>query len=310
MPSPDTAERFLAVMCILSAALASGCFPLGGSTRSFNSDGVEIAYRDVGNGDPLLLLHGFGMNGRLQWAHVAEELAEEWRLIIPDHRGHGVSDKPEGVDAYGQHMIDDTVRLLDHLGLEQVRVAGMSMGGFMAVKAIADYPDRFRCGFVAASGWMDPSRVDNVLSEDIAEAFEEGRGFAVLNRRLNPESKGGSWIGEFIFELLIGRQEPQVLASVYRGMRELAVDRDDLKEFATPLRVIVGRQDGLLPAAIELVDQVGTAELEVLPGRDHGSIDSAPRFVPSMLEFFGAHEHCRPTRQARKTAPHGRANPS
>ena len=292
--------------CCVSPALSSvatvfvialtGCFPLGGPTSSFVSEDVEIVYRDVGEGEPILLLHGFGVTGRMQWAGVSSELATRWRLVIPDHRGHGESDKPIGADAYGTEMIEDAIRLLDHLGIDKVRVAGMSMGGFMAVKAIALYPERFSCGFVGAAGWIDPADVDESFDEEVALAFEQGNGFELLNTRLNPESEGGGWLGAFFFNLLVGNQDPAVLASVYRGMREFSVERRALRDLPKSLRLVIGDRDGLLPVAEALAQVTDRAELEILPGHDHGSIGSAPRFVASMVEFFEDPALCPPTK--------------
>jgi 3-oxoadipate enol-lactonase len=283
-------------IAIVFVIALTGCFPLGGPTSIFESEGVEIVFRDVGEGEPILLLHGFGVNGKMQWAQVSGELSGEWRLVIPDHRGHGESEKPASADAYGTLMIEDVIRLLDHLGIERVRVAGMSMGGFMAVKAMAFYPERFRCGFIGAAGWIDPADVDDRFDEEVALAFEQGNGFEMLNSRLNPESEAGGLLGTFFFNLLVGDQDPVVLASVYRGMRELAVERPTLRNLPKSFRLVIGDRDGLLPAAQALAEVSDRAELEVLPGHDHGSIVSAPRFLESMVEFFEDPSLCPPAR--------------
>ena len=289
-------SRIISGSAIVVAFTLTGCFPLGGPTSTFESEGIEIVFRDVGEGEPILLLHGFGVTGRMQWAQVSGELSDRWRLVIPDHRGHGESEKPIGADAYGTLMVEDAVRLLDHLGIEKVRVAGMSMGGFMAVKAMALYPERFSCGFVGAAGWIDPADVDESFDEEVALAFEQGNGFEMLNSRLNPDSEAGGLLGTFFFNLLVGDQDPVVLASVYRGMREFAVERATLRSLPKSFRLVIGDRDGLLPTAQALAEVTDRAELEVLPGHDHGSIGSAPRFLESMVEFFEDPALCPPAR--------------
>lgn len=247
-------RRASPVIVIIVAIALTGCFPLGRPTSSFVSDGVEIVFHDVGKGEPILLLHGFGVTGRMQWAQVSNELSDKWRLVIPDHRGHGGSGKPIGADSYGAEMIEDAIGLLDHLGVERARVAGMSMGGFMAVKAMTLYPERFHCGFIGAAGWIDPVEANKRFDEEVALAFEQGNGFELLNTRLNPESADGGWLGAFFFNLLVGGQDPVVLASVYRGMRDFAVERSELRNLPKSFRLVIGDRDGLLPTAHTLAE--------------------------------------------------------
>ncbi|MEK7793290.1 MAG: alpha/beta fold hydrolase [Candidatus Hydrogenedentota bacterium] len=80
----------------------------------FDSDGVKIRYWIEGEGEPVLLIHGYTANGNLNWRApgIQQALAEKYRVIMPDVRGHGLSDAPpEG--QHGIHVVEDMVRLLD-----------------------------------------------------------------------------------------------------------------------------------------------------------------------------------------------------
>jgi 3-oxoadipate enol-lactonase len=280
---------------VLSAALllaTAGCTLLIGSGASFSSDGFELQYSDVGSGEPLILLHGFAMSGTMQWSQLASALKPEYRLIVPDHRGHGASDKPSGAEHYGARMVDDVIALMDHLSIDRARVAGMSMGGLMTLDALARYPSRFRCGFVGAAGWLDPATVDPADGEAIAQAFERGEGIDVLNARLNPKAEKPGWLRMFFLELYFGGQDPNVLASVYRGMADFALPREVIEANSISTLVVIGDEDGFLPMAQSLEKVGPNYELEVLPGEDHGSIGSAPRFTSAMKEFFADAERC------------------
>ncbi|MBQ0818022.1 MAG: alpha/beta fold hydrolase, partial [Methyloceanibacter sp.] len=99
--------------------------------QSFDSDGVEIAYLDEGEGEPILLIHGFASNSEANWIapNWVRTLTEAGRRVIAyDNRGHGESEKLYDPELYGAPtMAEDARRLLDHLGVEQADMLGYSM---------------------------------------------------------------------------------------------------------------------------------------------------------------------------------------
>ncbi|MEU8837986.1 alpha/beta hydrolase [Streptomyces roseus] len=104
-------------------------------------DGRALSYLDFGGpGRPLLALHG-GMSEGLAFAALAAALGDAWRVIAPDQRGHGDSDR--AADYGREGYLSDAVALLDHLGLDSpVAVLGYSLGGFNAYHLAAAHPDR------------------------------------------------------------------------------------------------------------------------------------------------------------------------
>ncbi|MFE2272764.1 alpha/beta fold hydrolase [Streptomyces lavendulae] len=126
-------------------------------------DDRTLSYLDFGGpGRPLLALHG-GMSEGLAFAGLAEALGDEWRVIAPDQRGHGDSDRAPDYSRAG--YVADAVALLDHLGLAApVALLGYSLGGLNAVHLAAAHPDRISAlvdidGAVevhpADGAWMD-----------------------------------------------------------------------------------------------------------------------------------------------------------
>jgi pimeloyl-ACP methyl ester carboxylesterase len=100
----------------------------------------RLSYLDFdGPGRPLLALHGHFGEGRA-FARLAAALAPSWRLVAPDQRGHGESDRPADYQRAG--YVGDALALLDHLGLETVPVLGHSLGGVNAYQLAASRPDR------------------------------------------------------------------------------------------------------------------------------------------------------------------------
>ena len=139
-------------------ALVCGLLLLPGVGRaeesSFDSNGVKIHYYLEGKGEPVLLIHGFAVNAQLQWGlpGIIKALAKDHRVIALDLRGHGKSGKPTEVKQYGTEMVEDAVRLLDHLKIKKAHVVGYSMGALITGKLLATHPDRLLSATLGGAG--------------------------------------------------------------------------------------------------------------------------------------------------------------
>lgn len=99
---------------------------------------VRLHYRDHGEGEPLILLHGLGSSGA-DWAFQAESLGSRFRLIVPDFRGSGLSDSPPGPYSIAQ-FANDIWGLLDALQIERTNLMGFSLGGAVAMEMALQRP--------------------------------------------------------------------------------------------------------------------------------------------------------------------------
>ncbi len=106
------------------------------------TNGINLHYQEHGAGDPLLLIMGITADHSVWEPHVSA-WEKSFRCILPDNRGVGLTDKPSG-DYTTAEMADDLAGLLNHLGLEKVRVAGVSMGGAIALQLALRYPEKVR----------------------------------------------------------------------------------------------------------------------------------------------------------------------
>ncbi|MFE3060704.1 alpha/beta fold hydrolase [Nocardia sp. NPDC059239] len=107
------------------------------------ADSVHLNVAVGGDGHPIVLLHGFPQT-HLMWRHVARELADRHRVIVPDLRGYGASDKPEEAtpDTYSKRtMALDIVSVVRELGYEQFSLIGHDRGALVGVRAALDHPD-------------------------------------------------------------------------------------------------------------------------------------------------------------------------
>jgi pimeloyl-ACP methyl ester carboxylesterase len=121
----------------------------------FNSSGVQIHYQVFGEGRPIVLVHGFGASLHANWVATGwiETLTPLRQVIAFDCRGHGRSGRPHDPAAYSpEEITDDVLRLMDHLQIDQADVGGYSMGGGIALRALARYPQRFTAGVLGGVG--------------------------------------------------------------------------------------------------------------------------------------------------------------
>ena len=143
-----------ACLALLCSMLCSATF--GADAHHFDSDGVKIRYYSGGQGEALVLVHGFSGSAQTAWIGpgVFGTLVDAgFHVIALDNRGHGGSDKPHDPAAYGVNMAEDLRRLLDHLGLERAHIVGYSMGGKISNAFAARHPDRVITLTLGGYGW-------------------------------------------------------------------------------------------------------------------------------------------------------------
>jgi len=123
---------------------------------------IEIHYEERGRGDPLILIMGLGAPGSL-WEDHAACFEKHFRCILMDNRGAGDSSKPEG--PYTTHMMaEDTAGLMQVLGIEHARVAGISMGSGIAQELALAYPERVH-SLLLVSSWSRCDRYTRAIFE-------------------------------------------------------------------------------------------------------------------------------------------------
>lgn len=182
--------------------------------RYFDANGVKVAYLVEGKGEPVVLIHGWLSSAGINWVLPGTSglLAKDYQVIALDVRGHGLSDKPTNDDTYGPELVEDIVRLLDHLRVKKAHIVGYSMGGIIAANFIAKHPDRVLSGTLGGMGWLKPG------------------GFA-----------------QMAFAQ-IGKNDPNAKAPAVcgRSLAKLAVTEDELKAIRVPVTVLVGDKDDLI----------------------------------------------------------------
>jgi pimeloyl-ACP methyl ester carboxylesterase len=243
----------------------------------FKSDGLDLAYADEGEGEPILLIHGFASNIGTNWkgtSWIDTLVADGRRVIAIDNRGHGQSEKLYEPERYGAPaMAEDACRLLDHLGIDRADVLGYSMGARIASFLTLRRPSRVRSLVIAGMGInlvrgmvgsgplaraLEVPSIDDV-NNDTARSF---RAFA---------EKTGS--------------DLKALAACMRGPRE-KLSAEQLGTIKVPTLVAVGSADVIAGSGPELAALIPGARLLSIEGRDHMKAVGDPRFKQGVLDFL------------------------
>ena len=253
---------------------------------AFKADGYKIAYDDVGEGDPILLLHGFAADRVSNWKLTGwYRLLERngFRVIAADARGHGRSDKPTEPDAYAPEGIaGDAVRLLDHLELEKADVFGYSMGGRNTAWLLTAHADRMRSAVIAGAGI-------NVLARRDAVRWQK-RGYELTGDNAKTESLAvPAMVPLYRSATRIPGLAGSLSACLLGSFASLAAK--SFAEVDVPTLVIAGSRDTVAGSPIPLAGSIPGAKAVVVPGRSHLSVISDAFFKGAVLGFLGDRRH-------------------
>jgi len=250
---------------------------------TFDSNGVPIHYVISGAGEPVVLIHGFSATLEM-WDPIRAELAKRYRVIALDCRGHGRSGKPHEPVAYGIEMVNDVVRLLDHLHIQRAHVVGYSMGGSIALKLLETHPDRLRSVASGASAGFRPGEElwDSVLvkrlvaGEPLSQAMIESAppGTPVPS----PEQRA-------MMSRMDSVQDSRALGAQRLGNPGLYVDYARFKNSRVPVLLLVGANDD--PDRFAAIRRaLPRATFVVIPNAGHGSAPYRPEFVQALEAFL------------------------
>lgn len=250
--NPTPMKTLLTICLSLALATAPSIF-----ADDFQSDGVKIHYTIAGKGAPVILIHGVFATAQWNWGlpGVIAELAKTRQVIALDCRGHGQSDKPAAADAYGIKMVQDVVRLMDHLKIPQADVAGYSMGGMITMKLLVLHPDRVRSAMLGGMGWL----------------------------------KEGSLLKEFWANIGAGKRAAgnNAWEACMKGIAELAVAEKEVRDIKVPFAVVVGDRDPCKALYVDPLREVRPdVPVKVIEEAGHITCIFKPGFKKSVNELL------------------------
>lgn len=254
--------------------------------------GGELSYDVRGSGPPILLLHAFPL-GMAMWDPQVRALQDTYRLVTFDARGFGGSPPGDGLLSM-ERIAEDGVALLDHLGLSQAVIGGLSMGGYAAFAMWRRYPDRVR-GLVLA---------DTRAGADSVEARKGRADLAEKVRRQGPEAAAEAFLPKLLGETtrrerpeLVTRVREMILANSARGICDAlaglaarADSTDLLREIRVPTLFLVGEEDVVSPPAeMEKMHQqlAGSSFVKLSRAGHLSNLEDPPGFNAALREFLG-----------------------
>ncbi|MEI8132820.1 MAG: alpha/beta hydrolase [Leptolinea sp.] len=208
-----------------------------------NKKAVELFYEEIGQGTPIVFLHGFPLD-HTTWQPVARLLKDEARCILPDLRGHGNS-PVIGTEATIQLMAEDVTLLMDKLEIPQAIIVGHSMGGYVALQLAHSFPDRISgLGLVATRSEPDEPEKAAARLQSREDVLKIGTSTLVesMAARLTDDQS-------ILPELcnVMRRTHPEGVAMAQFAMIQRKDATEWLSQITLPIVVIAGAKDKIIP---------------------------------------------------------------
>jgi pimeloyl-ACP methyl ester carboxylesterase len=261
----------------------------GVASRHVRAGRFELRYLEAGSGPPLVLVHGLGSDAANDWGRLIAPLARSYHVYAPDLPGFGRSERPPDADYSIPMQVETLGAFMDAVGVPRARVAGLSMGGWIAARLAGEHPERVeRLVLVDAAG-MRPDDESPIPAEVLLPHDEAGVRRLVAAVRHKPPPLPGFLARDILKDRL---REEWV---VRRALESMRPGRDwlngTLARATMPVLVVWGRQDVLIPLAYAspLVAEFAHARLAVLDGCGHVPMADCPlEFDRELLGFLGS----------------------
>jgi pimeloyl-ACP methyl ester carboxylesterase len=243
--------------------------------RQFSApDGVRLAWREMGEGRPLLLIHGYISDGLTNWVTygtAAQLIQVGYRCIMPDLRAHGASARPHDPALYPSDVLaDDQFALLAHLGIADYDLIGYSLGARTSARMMARGATPGRA-ILSGMGF-----------EGLTDTTSRGAFFRNMLRNIGQHPKGSrEWMAEAFLKTTGG--DPFALDQILDTFVDTSAD--DLAGFETPIGVVCGVEDRDNGSAERLAAALGNGELITIPG-NHMSAVTKPEFGRALVGFL------------------------
>jgi pimeloyl-ACP methyl ester carboxylesterase len=258
-----------------SGGAASGPAALDLGTHYFRGrDGLDLAYREMGTGRPLVLIHGYFSTATVNWVrygHAAQIAARGYRVIMPDLRGHGDSAKPHDAAFYPPDVLaDDGFALVEHLGLTDYDLGGYSLGARTTVRMLARGATPSRA-IIAGMGF-----------EGITDTGGRGGYFRNILTNLGTFKPGSAeWMAEAFMKTVGG--DPVALLHVLDTFVDTPAEA--LARIRAPALVLIGAEDDDNGSAEKLAAALPNVRQVVVPG-NHMSAVTKPQLGAAIADFL------------------------
>ncbi len=253
-------------------------------------------YVSVGEGRPVLLLHGISNSGRAWAPQVPALVAAGYHVIVPDHAGHGASGALSA--SFGvRNLADDLDVLIDHIGIDQMDIVGLSLGGMVALNLALRRPQHIGRLIVANSFDRTATPEFKAMAEGWARTFEQPHGPvrrleqnwpSLVSPAFQATEEGlRTWL---VWHGIAASADGPSLAHVSRGITDFDC-AIRIGELAMPTLFIAGEHDRMSPPDLSraMAERAPQGAYHLIEGAAHiSNVDSAQAFTRSMLDYLGA----------------------
>jgi pimeloyl-ACP methyl ester carboxylesterase len=238
-------------------------------------NGISLAFRDVGEGPPLVLLHGFTGTSAV-WDPFLAEFSSHHRVVVPDLRGHGRSFNPSGSFTH-RELAEDVFALLDHLGIGRFSAIGSSMGAMTLLHAAT----------------LDPERVESMILAGGAPYLPESA--RAIYRRIDPDTIPPERLAVMVDQHSRGVEQAMQLQRQFAAYRDSYDDMTftppHLATIGANTLIIHGDRDEFFPVslAFEMYEAIPSSYLWVVPNGGHGVLGTDhgnQLFTQTALDFL------------------------
>ena len=256
-------------------------------------NGSHLHYEDMGNkeGMPILFLHGFPFSHEM-WREQIKAVSEKYRAVAYDIKGHGLSDVGDGQYTIEGH-VDDLFALMDHLHLDKAVIVGLSMGGYITLRALERAQDRFLAAVLCdTKSEADPPEgklrrfasmveVKRTGSQQFADTF--------LKTVFAPASFSEKSEAVTLIHRIISRTPPLSIAGTLLALAARTDTSGVLPQIRVPVLILVGAVDQVTPPGNSqaMHERIKGSELHLVPGAAHMSnLENPEYFNRTLLSFL------------------------
>ena len=258
-------------------------------------DDIQLAYDDVGSGFPVVLIHGYPFTRSL-WNEQVEALSSSYRVVTPDLRGFGESTSGESRSegpATMSRMAQDVAKLMDYLGIDQAVIGGLSMGGYVALAFVKQFPSRVKALVLADTrAQADTEEGKQTRHQQAEKALSEGMAGiadAMLPMLLTPATVSKRpEVVKRVRDMML-KTKPQGAASALLGMAEREDQSEFISTIGVPTMIVVGREDAITPLADSetMHSKIQHSRLVVLDNAGHVSnLEQTEHFNYALMKFL------------------------
>jgi pimeloyl-ACP methyl ester carboxylesterase len=264
--------------------------------QSAEANGIRTNYLEAGSGDEtVLLIHGSGpgVTSYANWRLVIPALAENFHVVAPDMVGFGYSDRPEGIEYGLETWANQTVGLMDTLGIQKAHLVGNSFGGAIALRIASQHPERV--GKLVLMGSMG---VHFEITEGLDRVWGYEASFENMRRVLDVFAYSRELVNDELAKVRYeGSIQPgfqEAFSSMFPAPRQRWVEamttpEEQIRALPHPTLIVHGREDKVIPVSnsYKLEELIENADLSVYSKCGHWSmIERTDDFNRQVRDFF------------------------